>query len=115
MSTWGSAMSRRCVPALVIAACLVACDGVAADGGDALVSAIRDGNEAVRLLLRRTRDVNQSTPDGTTALHWAVRRDDLETVDWLIKAGADVNRTNRYGVAPLWLACINGNGAVVER
>jgi ankyrin repeat protein len=32
--------------------------------------------------------VNSPEPDGTTALHWAVRADDLDTADRLIKAGA---------------------------
>ena len=29
-------------------------------------------------------------------------------------AGANVNAANRYGVTPLWLACVNGNAAVIE-
>jgi ankyrin repeat protein len=53
-------------------------------------------------------------PDGSTPLHWAVRHDDLKTVNSLISSGANVNATNRYGVTPLSLACISGNAAVIE-
>ena len=42
--------------------------------------------------------------DGTTALHWAVRSDDLETADLLIRAGANVSAANREGVTPMQLA-----------
>src|SRR5262245_27755535 len=36
-------------------------------------------------------DVNAVGPDGTTALHWAVRANDLQKVESLIRAGAKVN------------------------
>ena len=60
-------------------------------------------------------DVNAAEADGTTALHWAVHRDDLETVDLLLAAGANRGRPTRYGVTPLHLAATNGNAAIVER
>jgi ankyrin repeat protein len=53
-------------------------------------------------------------PDGTTALHLAVHRDDVETARRLIAAGADVNARTRYGVTPLELACTNANPVLVE-
>jgi ankyrin repeat protein len=34
-------------------------------------------------------------PDGTTPLHWAVHRNDLKGAADLVRAGADVNATNR--------------------
>src|SRR5580692_10004875 len=58
---------------------------------------------------------DSTAPDGTTALHWAVRHDDLKTADALIKDGADVNAVNRYGVAPIALAATNGSAAMVRR
>ena len=47
--------------------------------------------------------------DGTTALHWAVRADDLELVRLLLRAGANARAANRYGVTPLQLAATNGS------
>ena len=58
--------------------------------------------------------MNASEADGTTALHWAARADDLATVELLVRAGANVKIANRYGITALNLACTNGNGAMVE-
>ena len=44
----------------------------------------------------------------------AVERDDMESAMRFIKAGVSVNGTNRYGVAPLTLACRNGNPAITQ-
>ena len=52
--------------------------------------------------------------DGTTALHWAVRDDDVALVAKLVAAGADVNAANRYGITPLGLAAQNGSLRTVE-
>jgi ankyrin repeat protein len=49
-----------------------------------------------------------------TALHWAVRSDDVETVRLLVRAGADVKLNNRYGITPLFLAALNGNATLVD-
>jgi ankyrin repeat protein len=43
-----------------------------------------------------------------------VERDDIEAARRLVRAGADVNAINRYGVAPISLACARGNGEIVE-
>jgi ankyrin repeat protein len=59
--------------------------------------------------------VNAQEADGTAPLHLAVQRDDLETVDLLLRAGADPAVVNRYGVPPLIVACTNGSGPIVER
>ena len=67
---------------------------LAAGTGDsaALVDAAKNADKAaVRALVQKKVDVNAAEPDGTTALHWASYRDDLETVDLLIRAGAKVN------------------------
>ena len=69
---------------------------------------------AVRALLDQHVDVNASQVDGTTALHWAAERDDLETAAMLVRAGANVKAANRYGVTPLSLACTNGSGPMIE-
>ena len=83
---------------------------------DALVEAVRGADAAaVRALLHQEVDVNAVGPDGTTALHWAVHRDDLEMADLLIGAGANVRAANRYGVEPLSLASVNGSAAMLEK
>jgi ankyrin repeat protein len=53
-------------------------------------------------------------PDGTTPLHDAVRRGEFARVEALIKGGANVNATTRYGVSPISLAALNGDAKVVE-
>lgn len=53
--------------------------------------------------------------DGSTPLHWASYRDDLEAADRLIRSGANVNAANDLGVTPLWTACENGSSAMVRR
>ena len=58
--------------------------------------------------------VNMPETDGTTALHWAVRRDHLATVRVLLSVGADAKAENGYGVAPLAVAATNGNPSVIE-
>src|SRR5688572_25819451 len=88
----------------------------AAAAGDARLAdaAMRADRTAVRSLLQQKVDVNSGQPDGTTALHWAVRQNDLETAQLLIRAGAKVDASTRYGVTPLYLACLNGNASLIE-
>ena len=81
-----------------------------------VVEAVKAGDKmAVAALLRRRASVNTPEADGTTALQWAVREDDLALADTLIRAGADAKAANRYGVTALYLACVNGNPAMIER
>ena len=76
---------------------------------------MRGSKEMIRSLLQKKVDVNAPQRDGTTALHWAVRLDDLETADRLIRAGANVSAATRAGATPLQLAAINGNAAMIEK
>jgi len=71
--------------------------------------------EAVRSLLKQGANVNATQADGTTALHWASYRDDLESADLLIRSGANVNARNDLGATPLWAACQNGSESMVGR
>ena len=66
-------------------------------------------------LLKQGVNVNAAEGDGTTALHWASYRDDLESADLLIRAGAKVNAANDLGATPLWAASVNGSAAMVRR
>jgi ankyrin repeat protein len=78
-------------------------------------AAMKGNREAVRSLLQRSADVNVAQIDGTTALHWAVRVDDIDMADMLIRAGAHVSSRNREGVTPLQLAATNGSAAMLVR
>lgn len=75
----------------------------------AVIEAARNGDRtALRTLIEKKADVNQTDADGATALHWAAYHDDLESVDLLITAGANVNAANDLGATPLWNASTNG-------
>ena len=80
-----------------------------------LADAVMAGDRAaVRLLLQQGADVNTAQVDGTTALHWAVRQDDLEIAELLIGAGADLSAATLAGATPMQLATINGSAAMIE-
>lgn len=100
-----------CTVALLSIASLA---GAATDARVAEAARDRDG-EAVRRLVREKIDVNAPLPDGTTALHWAAHREDLEIATLLISAGAKVSVADDYGVTPLWLASTTGNGHIVQK
>ena len=88
----------------------------AAADGPSLIDAVKNADtRALRTLLMQRVDVNSTTADGTTALHWASYRDDLESADLLIRAGANVNAANDLGATPLWMASVNGSSAMVRR
>jgi ankyrin repeat protein len=59
-------------------------------------------------------DVNAAQADGTTALHWAVRWNDLETAQLLLHAGAAAGASNHDGATPMFLAAQNGSAAMIE-
>src|SRR5690242_11693018 len=71
---------------------------VSAASTSEVADAAMNGNKtALRAALQRKADVNARQSDGTTALHWAVRADDLESTNLLIRAGASVTSANRDG------------------
>ena len=103
--------------ALVCCVWALAAPAVAAAAGTdmrLLDAARRADAPAVRALLRARVDVNATEPDGTTALHWAVRKNHLDVTRLLLRAGAKVGATTRYGVSPLLLASLNGSAAVAD-
>jgi ankyrin repeat protein len=77
---------------------------VSAATDTALINAAKRGDTAgVRALLAKKADVN------------AAGVDNLEIVNLLIDAGANVNAETRYKITPMSLACTNGNAAIIER
>ena len=81
-----------------------------------LIEAVKKSDaRTVRSLITQRIDVNLTEVDGSTALHWAAQRENLEIVEALLAAGAKAISANRYNVTPLSLASMNGNGAIIER
>lgn len=68
----------------------------------------------VRQMLKAGVDVNSRLNDGSTALHWAVLRDQEQAIATLLEAGADPVVINRNGISPLFLAVQNGNARIVS-
>ena len=105
----------RVIGGCFVWALLLSAQSLVAASSD-IADAVMNGNkEAVRSLLQKKADVNAAQIDGTTALHWAVRADDLETAELLIHAGANVSAANREGVTPMQLAATNGNAAMIGK
>ena len=86
-----------------------------ANAADVADAAKRGDRAAVRRLIQQGSDVNAAQADGSSALHWAVRADDVELVDQLIRAGAKPSAANKVGATPMLLACQNGNAALIAR
>ena len=88
-----------------------------AAGSDTRVAdaAERGDRNAVRSLLQQKADVNAAQGDGTTALHWAAFKDDVEMAKMLLASGASVKPATRIGaITPLLMAAKNGNAAMIE-
>jgi len=90
---------------------------VTAAVGDTRISdaAMQGDRSAVQSLIAAKADVNAAQGDGSTALHWAAYRDDLDMAKLLIRAGASVKATTRLGsYTPLFLAAKNGNAEMID-
>ena len=112
MSGKGVSRGRGCLAGLLLLA--AAGSSVAADGDTRLAdAAMRQDVTAVRSLIGQKVDVNVPGQDGTPALHWAVRVDDIDTATLLLGAGAQSTLANRYGLTPLAIAASNGNAAMI--
>jgi ankyrin repeat protein len=59
-------------------------------------------------------NVNETTADGSTPLHWAVFEGDVAEVQRLIAAGADVAAVNKYGASPMGLAAEVANTEILR-
>lgn len=89
--------------------------GAAVDPPSVIQAAKNGDKDALRALLQKKADVNQTEADGTTALDWASYHDDLDSAGLLIRAGANVNAANDLGATPLWAASQNGSSAMVRK
>jgi ankyrin repeat protein len=99
---------------LIIASTLL-CAGLAQAASPEIARASeRRDSAGVRAQLAKKADVNAAQTDGTTALHWAAHWNDVETARLLVKAGANVSATNRFGASPLSEAAALGSKPLVE-
>ena len=92
-------------------------NGASAAAGSLLDAAgCGESGDATRALAldREARRRQRAGADGTTALHWAVHHDDLELVERLIRAGANVNAKNDFGATPMSEAAVVGNAELLE-
>ena len=105
----------RCIEGVVVVLLAVASLPAAAADLPLVEGAKNRDAQAVRTLLAEGVPVDQSRPDGTTALHWAAQWDHAEIAGLLIDAGADVNASDQYDVTPLTLACTNASAGMVAR
>src|SRR5262245_49980163 len=109
-------MLRKCLAGVALIAVLATVAGAAANDDPRLSLAAMHGDKAgVEALLKQNADINGAQGDGTTALHWAVYRDDANMTQLLLKAGAKVDVKTRVGeISPLFMAAKNGNAAIMD-
>ena len=110
---WRHGGSRALV-VLVAVACAHVYAAQAQPQSSLLDAVKRSDAVAARTLLRQGASANAADPDGTTALHWASRADNVELARLLVGAGAKASSANRYGVTPLSLAAVNGSAAMTR-
>ena len=71
--------------------------------------------EGLRLLLQAGGDPNTTTPQGDTALHWAVRRNrSAVIIGMLLDHGADIDAVRQDGRTAYAMAMVSGQTAVAE-
>jgi ankyrin repeat protein len=100
-------------PSVALAALAAVCFASQPAASD-LIDAVRIQDAGmVRALLNDGADPDARQPDGATALHWAVHRENLELATSLIEAGADVDAVNRLGASSLYIAAKSGHGELI--
>ncbi len=80
----------------------LAAAGTAAAADNTLAGLIQAGNrDAALKMIAAGADVNAAQGDGTTPLHWAVYKIDVDLTRALLARGAKPNVINKYGSSPL--------------
>ena len=103
---------KRAISAVLF--CL-ATAGTAAAADDTLAGLIQAGHrDAALKAIAAGADVNAAQGDGTTPLHWAVYKVDVDLVGALIARGAKPDALNNYGSSPLAEAVKVANAPLVK-
>jgi ankyrin repeat protein len=101
--------------ALLAAIFSLAAAGNAAAADAALARLIQADDRAAALeMIVEGADVNEAQGDGTTPLHWAVYKIDVDLTRALLERGADPDTINAYGSTPLAEAVKVANAELVE-
>src|SRR5437763_15722567 len=108
-------MNRRLITGCAAVLFVCATTLMRGAGSDVADAVMKGDTAAVRKLLLAKADVNVPQVDGATALQWAVYRDDVETADLLLRAGANVESGNREGTTSLFMASLYGDPKMIER
>ena len=101
----------RSAAVVALATCAASFAASAAD--DLIAAAQRNDTTVALAAIEDGIDVNSKSPDGTTALHWAVYNGNLALVGRLIAGGADVTSANEFGSTPLAEAATVGDVGVI--
>jgi uncharacterized protein len=88
--------------------------GFAAGESPIVEAAKRHDTTAVRALIAKRANVNETSRDGSTALLWAAYHSDIAMTRALIAAGAKPNLANKYGITPLLQASRTGADQVAQ-
>jgi ankyrin repeat protein len=90
---------------------------VTARGSSDMVRAAEagDGRTVQSLLRQGGQDVNATSADKSTALHWMVRAEDDAAVAALLAAKASATSANALGITPAYLAATQGHAPILKR
>jgi len=87
---------------------------VFADGASLLDAAQSNDIDSAMMSIDQGVGVNNTSPDGATALHWAAHWGATDLAERLLSAGALVDASNELGITPISIACRNGSEAMVD-
>ncbi len=79
-----------------------------------MAASLKDGDSLVGLLLARGADVNEKTNSGTTALHFAVSKSNLDIARKLIAHGASTRIKDKRSQLALHRAAAVGNVPIIK-
>ncbi len=98
------------LPVAALAVCVSALLNAAPPEANVAEAAMNGDTTTIRTLIKQGADVNSAQGDGTTALHWAALKGNVELAKMLLYAGANPRSTTRLGgYTALLMASRNGD------